>query len=177
MAFLAGESGAEEALAQSGHARNANAFSVQGRSAATLGSKEFFARGIEDYASNDFVVERQADRHAKHGKAVSEVRGPVEWIDIPEVFTGTLRSRAFFTYDSVFGKCSTQAFYNQLLRSPVRFRDHVHCPYALVFGLDAPRVVLEQQSASASRNFCGSGDVVGLLDAHRRPRRPLSSAI
>ena len=106
--------------------------------------KELVSGGIEDDSCNYVVVAREPQRNAEHWKSMSEIRGAIEWIHIPDVLAGALRSGSFLADDSVIGKCCAKAFYNQFLRSAVSFSDYVDRSCALVFCFYAARIVLQE---------------------------------
>ena len=83
MPLLAGKPRAEQTLAETGGARYANLFAVKSRATTPLGSKQFVAGGIEDDARDHFIITCQSERHAEHREAMSEVRGAIKRIDVP----------------------------------------------------------------------------------------------
>src|SRR6185312_330509 len=117
MAFLTGKAGPQQALVQCLDLGNANRFTIQGHPASSLSSEELVPRWVVHDAGDHFIVARESERDTEDRKAVCEVRGPVERINIPETFARALGARTFFSYNPVTRKCRAKALDDELLGS------------------------------------------------------------
>ena len=119
VALQAGKAGGEQGVLEFGGFAHVHGRAVQPRSGAALGGEQLAIQRIVDDAGNHFVFAGQRERDVPQRKAVREVGGAVERIDIPAQRRFQLRAPAFFGYDPVLGKTLAQALDDKLLAGAV----------------------------------------------------------
>src|SRR5215472_7880055 len=102
-----------------------------------------------------------------------EVGGPVERVYIPAEVAAGFPAAAFLPDQVMVRPPLADALHDQLLRSPVGFRDQIGL--ALVFDGDLAKAGHEQRTGFARQFLHWINIVVGLN--HQRLRRPPSSAM
>src|SRR5437016_4851408 len=120
-------------------------------SGAALGGEELLAHRIIHDPGDDFAAIDEAQAHREHRKAVSEIGGPVERIDIPAIIRAGLLAAALLAHDSVPGEMGAQAIDDERLRAPVGVGHEVRGP--LVRNLAGMVEELREQSARLARNL------------------------
>src|SRR5262249_34913487 len=121
VAFLAWEAGSDQALTQCPGARHVYWSAIQLRSAAAFNGKKLVARWVINHACDELcpllIPGRRSlkpERDTENRKSVSEVRRPVQRINVPVILSGTAAgSGSLFTHDVMIGEGRTQAFDNQ----------------------------------------------------------------
>ena len=97
----------------------------------------------------------QAQRDIEEGKAVGEIGGAVERIDIPPVSALQAGACSLFAKNAVIGKLFIQAADDEFFRSPIGFGHQVYV--ALIFGGHAAIEVTAKQFAGLQRDAGCSG--------------------
>src|SRR5437667_12381581 len=83
--LMARETGGHQALRQIVGFGNMNALLVQIRATSLFGDKKFVASGIVDHSCDHLPLVLQRHRDTEHRKAVREIGGSVERIDVPAI--------------------------------------------------------------------------------------------
>ena len=90
-----------------------NRLLVQKRSTSLLGGKHFVARGIVHHTCDATSLMFKRERNAKNGKAVGEVGGAIERIDVPQaIFAAGIEQALLFSLNVMFGPMLTDALAN-----------------------------------------------------------------
>ncbi len=98
----------------------------------------------------------QAERNIEEGKAVGEIGGAVERIDIPPIGPLQAGAGSLFAINAVFGKLLAEPAYDEFFRCPIGFGHQVDI--AFVFGGDTALEVATKQLAGLQRNTrCARG--------------------
>src|SRR5256886_7089366 len=95
MPLMARETGRDQALRQIVDFGNMNALLVQIRATSFFGGKKFVASGIVDHSCDHLPLVLQRHRDTEHRKAVREIRGSVERIDIPAILAARVNKALF----------------------------------------------------------------------------------
>ena len=133
LAFVNGKAGAKKAGSERRNFGNGDFISVQSGAIATGSSEEFFVNGIVDDAGDDLVAVRERDRDAETGIAVREIRGPVEWVDMPAIFGVVITAETFFCGDGVGGEIFGEAIDDGLFAAFVGLRDEIDVTLVFYF--------------------------------------------
>src|SRR5438445_11539627 len=96
--LMAGETGGHQALRQIVCFGSMNALLVQIRATSFFGGKKFVARGIVDKSRNHLPLVLQRHRDAEHRKAMREIRGSIERLDIPALLAAGLDQALLLPY-------------------------------------------------------------------------------
>src|SRR5436189_4131300 len=99
--LMAGETGGHQALRQIVGFGNMNTLLVQIRAASFFGGKKFVASGIVDHPRNHLPLVLQRHRDTEHRKAMREIRGSIERIDIPAILAAGVNKALFLAYNIV----------------------------------------------------------------------------
>ena len=136
--------------------RNVHARAVQVSAASLFRGEQFVARGIVENARDALTLMLQRHRDAEHGKAVREIRRPVQRIDIPAIVAAAIGARAFFAEEIVSGPALANALHDQLFGRAISLGDQVDI--ALVFETDAAPKAVHEQRAGFARNLFHGGN-------------------
>src|SRR5262249_7155616 len=131
------------------------------------------ATGIKYHTRNALAFVFQSQGDAEHRIPMREVRGSVQWVDIPVKIAAGFPAAAFFAEKIMVRPQFADALDDQLFRAAIRLRDQVDITFVLDGNFAEEG---KQQRAGLASQFLHRGEIV-LLSAHQRPRRPLSSAI
>src|SRR2546429_8099248 len=99
--LMARETGGHQALRQIVCFGSMNALLVQIRATSFFGGKKFVASGIVDHSRNHLPLVRQRHRDAEHRKAMREIRGSIERIDIPAILAARVNKALFLAQNIV----------------------------------------------------------------------------
>jgi len=109
LAFVNGKAGAKKAGGKRGNLGNGNFLSVQSGAIAAGSSEEFFVNWVINDTGHDFVAVGESDRDAETGIPVREIRGAVEWVDMPAIFGVVITAETLFCGDGVGGEIFGEA--------------------------------------------------------------------
>ena len=133
LAFVNRKAGAKKAGSERRNFGNGDFLSVQSGAIATGGSEKFFVNWVINDTSDDFVAVGEGDRDAETGIAVGEIRGSVEWVDMPAIFGVVITAETFFCGDGVGGEIFGEAIDDGLLTAFVGLRDEVDVTFVFYF--------------------------------------------
>ena len=97
----------------------------------------------------------EAQRDIEEGKAVGEVGGAIEWIDIPPVCALQAGACSFLAINAVVGKLFAQPADDEFLRCPIGFGHQVYI--AFILGGHAAIEVAAKKLAGLQGNHSCSG--------------------
>ena len=84
--------------------RDVNRDTVEGCSVAATGAECLVPQRVIDYADDHLSLVRQCNGDSEVGKAMGEVGGPVQRVDVPAIWALWSRHGRFFGQDLVRGK-------------------------------------------------------------------------
>ncbi len=147
-----GKPGGDQRVVYLAHIGDVNAAIVQPCARSALASKHLVALRIEDHSRDDLpgLFERQRD--VIHGEAVREIRGAVQWIDVPTVF-GRLAgvAAAFFSDDGMGREMLLQSFNDELFGGAIGLGDQIGLALQLKADMALEEAV--QQGSSFARDL------------------------
>jgi len=133
LAFVNGKAGAKKAGSKRWNFRNGEFLSVQSGTIAAGSSEKFFVNWVINDTSDDFVAVGESDRDAETGIAVREIRGAVEWVDMPAIFGVVIAAETLFCGNGVGGEIFGKAIDDGLFTAFVGLGDEVDVTLVFYF--------------------------------------------
>ena len=133
LAFVNGKPGAKKAGSKRRNFGNGDFLSVQSGAIAAGSSEEFFVNWVINDAGDNFVGVGESDRDAETGIAVREIRGAVEWVNVPAIFGVVITAETLFGGDGVGGEIFGEAIDDGLFTAFVGLRDEIDVTFVFYF--------------------------------------------